>query len=123
MKNMIKIFLLPVSLWTACTHSNTVNSIPGIYVNQAKSEYSIANDTLLITADTHNANSYHVTRRTTFWRITNGQQQPAEHKIKSFTGLWDDTKQVLQLTQNGSLFQFQPDQQTLTIGDSQYRKL
>lgn len=123
MKTIIRIFLLPISFWTACSGHSAVNSIPGIYVNQAKSDYSVANDTLLIIANPQNPNSYHITRRTSFWRIVNGKPQTAQHQIKSFTGLWDDTKQVLQLTPNGSLLQFQPDQQTLTIGDSQYRKL
>lgn len=123
MKSIIKIFLLPISLWTACTNQQTVNSIPGIYVNHAKSDYSIANDTLLIIANPHNPKSYQVTRRTTFWRLINGQQQSAQHKIKSFIGVWDETKQVLQLTPDGSLLQFQPDQHALTIGDSPYRKL
>lgn len=117
MKAFINIMLLPISLWAACTNSTkqTREFMPGTYVNQAKSDYSVANDTLVITPD------YRVTRKTGFSRIINGQPGPAQHKVKSFTGIWDAQKQTLQLTQNGIIILFGPD--GLEVQNSKYKRL
>jgi hypothetical protein len=120
MKTLIKIMLLPISLWTACTNHKTTNFIPGIYVNHAQSAYSIADDTLVITL---NQGNYTLIRRTGFCRIKDGKPQPAEHKTKSFTGIWDNQKQTLQITQNGILVQFRPGENDLLIENSVYHKI
>jgi hypothetical protein len=61
----VKIMLLPVSLLAACTGKNAkVISIPGTYVNHAQSPYSIADDTLQISQDAADGNSYHISRKT-----------------------------------------------------------
>jgi hypothetical protein len=124
MKNfMFKIMLLPIALLAACNNKNqqATGFIPGIYVNQAQSEYSIANDTLVITA--MSGPGYHVLRKTGFRRITNGQMQGAEHRSGTFTGIWDNQRQTLQLTQNGLIIVFQPDSSQLMVQNSRYRKI
>ncbi len=125
MKTVIRIMLLPISLWAACTNSNhkVTDFIPGTYVNQAQSTYSVANDTLRITRDGQNPNSYRVMRSTGFQRIRDGKLQSPEYKVKSFTGIWDAQKQSLQLTQNGSILLFQPDENQLLIENSIYHKI
>lgn len=125
MRTLIRTMLLPISLWAACTNAShrVINFIPGTYVNHAQSEYSIADDTLLITQDQQNPNSYHITRRTGFQRIEDGKPGREERKAKTFTGLWDAGKQTLQITQNGIILLFQPDQNKLLIENSTYTKL
>ncbi|MDB5159559.1 MAG: hypothetical protein JWR50_4266 [Mucilaginibacter sp.] len=123
MKTLLKIMLLPISLWAACTNTKTTNFIPGTYVNHAESAYSIADDTLVITAAPQNPNSYQVTRKTAFSRKVANQLQPPEHKLKSFMTIWDADKQSLQLTQNGTVILFQPDNNTLRVENSEYRKI
>lgn len=123
MKAFIKIMLLPISLWAACTNSQTTNFIPGTYVNHAESAYSIANDTLVIVPAPQNPNSYQVTRRTTFWRKAENKVQPPQHKVKTFTAIWEESKQTLQLTQNGTVILFQPGSNELTVENSTYRKI
>lgn len=122
-KIIFKSLLLPIVLLAACNNNNghTVGFIPGTYVNQAQSEYSIANDTLVITALT--ATSYQVLRKTGFQRIVSRQLQAAEHRSAPFTGIWDDSKQTLQLTQNGLIITFQPDSNRLMVQNSRYRKI
>ena len=113
MKTFI-IMLLSAGLWTGCTTNNKVqNFIPGTYVNHAESVYSVADDTLIITQD------YQVTRRTTYHR-TDGKPRRLE---KHFNGLWDEGKQVLTLTQTGTVLLFRPSDKTLLLGNSIYRKL
>jgi hypothetical protein len=125
MKRLFSIVLLPVSLWAACTNKQQQlkDFIPGTYVNHAQSEYSVADDTLIIKADALTENSYQVTRKTGFSRVRNGQLQPAEHKAKVFTAVWDDGKQTLQITQNGIMLLFQPGGHQLMVQNSKYRKL
>jgi hypothetical protein len=123
MKALINIILLPITLWAACTgkQQQAKDQIPGTYVNHAQSEYSVADDTLIIKADPLTESNYQVTRRTGFCRITNGKLQPEQHQAKTFTGIWDDSKQTLQLTQNGIIILFGPRQ--LHVQNNIYRKL
>jgi len=125
MKVFIKIMLLPISLWAACTskQQQIKDFIPGTYVNHAKSEYSVADDTLVINADALTETGYQVTRKTGFSRILNGKPGPEQHQVKSFTGIWDEQKQTLQITQNGILLLFQPGANGLEVQNSKYKKL
>jgi hypothetical protein len=121
----VKIMLLPISLLAACSSKSqqAIDFIPGTYVNHAQSAYSVADDTLQIIPDVMTENSYHVIRKTAFRRILNGKLQPEEHQMKSFNGLWDEQKQILQLMQNGIILVFQPDSNKMVIQNSPYRRL
>ena len=123
MKTFLNIILLPITLWAACTgkQQQTKDLIPGTYVNHAQSEYSVADDTLIVKADPLTETSYQVTRKTGYCRILNGKLQPEQHQAKTFTGLWDEQKQTLQLTQNGIIILFGPRQ--LHVQNNTYRKL
>jgi hypothetical protein len=123
MRTILKIMLLPISLWAACTNNKTTNFIPGTYVNHAGSAYSIADDTLVINSFPKTANSYQVRRRTTFWRKDGNKMQAPKHQVKNYTAIWDESKQSLQLMQNGTLILFQPGAKQLTVESSVYRKI
>ena len=97
--------------------------IPGTYVSQGRSEYSIANDTLVIVKGTDADNIYLITRKTGFRRITDGKLQPVQHQVKHWTGTWDVQKQMIQVLQTGNPLIFQPDRNGLLNGSSEYRKL
>jgi len=121
---IFKTVLLPISLLAACnSKSHQIKDfIPGTYVNQAQSVYSMANDTLEITPDAQTENSYHIIRKTGFNRVLDGKLQPQEHKVKAFTGIWDEQKQTVTITQNGIVLVFQPGGNKLMIENSEYRK-
>jgi len=125
MKKLIfKMMLLPISLLAACgDKSQTIDFIPGTYVNQAQSGYSIASDTLIITQAENTQNIYLVTRKTGYRRINDGKIQALQHQVKRLTGTWDEQKQLLQIMQNGTLISFQPEQNKLLIQNSEYWKL
>jgi hypothetical protein len=126
MKSFIfNLILSPVILLAACTNQQQQVSdfIPGTYVNHAQSAYSIADDTLIIAPDAQIENGYHVSRKTGFCRVLNGQLQPAQHKSKVFTAIWDAQKQTLQITENGIMLLFQPGGNQLMVQNSKYRKL
>jgi len=123
MRTAINMLLLPIGLWAACSHPQPVRDfIPGTYVNQAQSGYSIAGDTLLVIRDEHAGNLYHIVRGTGFRRIREGKPGPREYQVRTFSGIWDEAKQTLQLTQDGSILVFQPDARTLTLGTAIYHK-
>jgi recombinational DNA repair ATPase RecF len=108
----------------ACNSGGAItNFIPGTYVSQAQSEFSMANDTLVIEPAKNTDNLYLVTRKTGYRRIADGKVQSLEHKVKHWTGEWDTQKQLMQVLQTGNTFIFQPDQHNLLNGSSAYRKL
>jgi hypothetical protein len=118
------IFMAGLAMFlAACTQSQKVaNSIPGIYVNHAESAYSIADDTLVI-AENGGTNNYQVTRKTTYQRKADNKLRAPQHKVKNYTAVWDQDKQTLQITQNGTILLFRPDENKLLIENSEYRKL
>ena len=108
----------------ACNASKkTTDFIPGTFVNHAESAYSVADDTLVISADRDNSNSYHIIRRTGFQRKNRNRVQAPQYKVKTFTGIWNEQQQTLQLTSNGVLIIFHPDVAQLSIESSIYSKI
>jgi hypothetical protein len=110
---------------TACNHNNdaVADFIPGSYVNQAQSRYSVANDTLIIEKAKSTDNIYLITRKTGYRRITDGKLQALQHQVKHWSGTWDSQKQILEVMQTHAVYIFQPDKSSLLNGISEYRKL
>jgi phosphotransferase system glucose/maltose/N-acetylglucosamine-specific IIC component len=126
MKRIILLFSIAIGL-TACNNGNNSNAItgfiPGIYVNQAQSGYSVANDTLIIDKAKNTDNIYLITRKTGYRRITDGKLQPLQHQVKRWSGTWDNQKQILEIMQTHTFLIFQPDKRNLLNGISEYWKL
>jgi hypothetical protein len=110
---------------TACNHNNNAvaDFIPGSYVNQAQSRYSVANDTLIIEKAKSTDNIYLITRKTGYRRIIDGKLQALQHQVKHWSGTWDSQKQILEVMQTHAVYIFQPDKSSLLNGISEYRKL
>lgn len=126
MKKYILILTVAVMGLAAChsgSNSNIKDFIPGTYVSQARSDYSIANDTLVIEAGKNTENIYIITRKTGYRRITDGKLQPLQHQVKHWSGEWDEQKQILQIMQTGNFLLFYPEKGSLLNGSSEYWKL
>jgi len=125
MKNLAFTALAILGLLSACGSGSEANIsfIPGTYVNQAQSEFSVANDTLVIETAKNTDNIYLITRKTGYRRITDGKVQQLQHQVKHWTGMWDTQKQILQVMQTGNTLIFQPDKHNLLNGSSEYWKL
>lgn len=125
MRTLIKLTIVAaIGLIAACNSGSTVtNFIPGTYVNQAQSEFSVANDTLVITQAKNTDNIYLITRKTGYRRINDGKLQGLQHQVKHWTGMWDSQKQLMQILQTAGTLTFQPGQNSLLNGTSIYGKL
>jgi hypothetical protein len=123
MKATLKIMAACLSLLAACQNpgKNKQDYIPGTYVKSAKSEYSIADDTLIIQhAD---GNSYQITQRTTYQAIRDGKLLPKKQLVKHLDASWDDSKQELDETTTGKVYHIDPAKQVLTIKQLTYHKI
>jgi hypothetical protein len=125
MKVKIILTALAAMILAACNHQqNTVaDFIPGTYVNQAQSQYSVANDTLVITKAKSTENIYLIVRKTGYRRIGDGKLFPLKHEVKNWTGTWNPPQQVMQIMQAETVLIFQPDQNKLLIQSNAYWKL
>lgn len=124
MKRTILSIIAIMGILVACHSINNDQSfIPGTYVNQAQSEFSVANDTLIITQAKNTDNIYLITRKTGYRRISDGKVLPLQHQVKHWTGMWDNQKQLMQILQTGNTLTFQQGQNSLLNGSSIYGKL
>jgi hypothetical protein len=123
MKATIKLMIAALLLLAACQSKNsqTQDFIPGTYVNAAKGEYAIANDTLIIKPT--NGNNYQITRRTTYQAIRDGHLLPKHNKVESLNAVWDSNKQELDELITGKVFRFDADKKLLLINQASYRKI
>ena len=78
---------------SACHAPN--QELSGRYVCRLASAYSIADDTLLITALNLTRHTYQIEDRTVFQRIRPGRKFPPEFHRESWQATWEDTAQAL----------------------------
>ncbi len=123
MKRAYLILTLALSSLAACQNEgDTIKAfIPGIYVKEAKSEYSVASDTLHITSLSGNA--FLIEQSTGYRPIRNGRLLNRKLKKEKQTGLYDPQKQVMNEVSSGRLFIFDPAGQVLLIGTAKYKKI
>lgn len=123
MKRAYLILALALSSLAACQNEgDTIKAfIPGIYVKEAKSEYSIANDTLHITS--LGGNAFLIEQSTGYQPIRNGTLLKKKFKKEKQTGVYDPQKQVMNESSSGRLFIFEPDKQVLLISTAKYQKI
>jgi protein involved in sex pheromone biosynthesis len=123
MKATFKMMIAAILLLAACQSKNnqTEDFIPGTYVNGAKGEYAIANDTLII-KQVH-GNNYQIIRRTTYQAIRNGHLLPKHSKVENLNAVWDSNKQELDELITGRIFRFDTDKKLLLIKQATYQKI
>jgi hypothetical protein len=105
----------------ACHSKNP--GLSGIYVNQAKSEYSVASDTLIITAVSLTEKTYSVERHVSFQKIRNGQKEPVEFKQEKWNATWNSDQQVLAETEYGRQIRLSPDKPGVLLKNTLYQQI
>lgn len=115
------IFIVMAILMIACNIDKTREFIPGTYVNSAESEYSTAEDTLIIEAS--EGNNYLIHRKTAFRRITDGKPGKQEHEMEEWQAIYDEAKKSLTETGSGKLITFYPDANKLILVRAEFKKI
>ncbi|WP_299516611.1 hypothetical protein [Mucilaginibacter sp.] len=123
MKTTVKMMMAALLLLAACQSKNsqTQDFIPGTYVNAAKGDYAIANDTLVIKPV--DANNYMIIRKTTYQAIRDGHLLPKHHKTEKLNAIWNTGKHELDETITGRIFRFDADKKLLLINQASYQKI
>jgi protein involved in sex pheromone biosynthesis len=123
MKATFKMMTAAILLLAACQSKNnqTEDFISGTYVNAAKGEYAIANDTLIIKQV--DDNNYQITRRTTYQAIRDGKLLPKHSKVENLNAAWDSNKQELDELITGRVFRFDTNKKLLLINQAAYQKI
>ena len=126
MKKIYEVIFLAVLL-TSCGEKSKSPEIKGIingtYVRQAASEYSKAQDTLIVTPYDLRAGTFLILRKTGFQRIVNGRLQPRETRSENMITVWDEETHQLQELKVGKLFTFPYDGKELLAGTAKYIKI
>jgi hypothetical protein len=121
MKNLIILCALAVSIITACKSDKVRPFIPGTYINNAGSEFSIANDTLVI--EPSESNNYYINRKTGFNVIDEGKIGKREYETENWNAIYDEGTKTLTETKKGKLITFFPDSAKLMVGKRTYQKI
>jgi hypothetical protein len=120
MKTRILMAGLAVFLLVACKEVVRHSGWAGVYVNEAKSEYSVANDTL--TLSLLKDGSYSVIRSTGFCPARDGKLLAKRFRSERFTMVLDTSGQQLSEPLNGRVYR-QDVSGGLVVGKVVYRRL
>ncbi|MGN8068397.1 hypothetical protein [Mucilaginibacter sp. 22184] len=122
MKHLILLIAIVAVIMAACnSKTDTRSFIPGTYVNQAGSEYSIASDTLVIEAS--EGNNYLIHRKTGFNIITDGKKGKRQYETEEWRALYDQSTKSMTETAKGKLLTFYPEAKKLLVGKREYQKI
>lgn len=121
MKNLIILCAIAASMITACKTDNIRSFIPGTYINNARSEFSIANDTLVI--EPSESNIFYINRKTGFNLVNGGKIGKLEHETENWNAVFDEGTKILTETKKGKLITFYPDSAKLKVGNRTYQKI
>ena len=104
----------------ACNSGRVKDFIPGTYVNSARSEFSQANDTLVVVHE--QSNSYHIQRRTGFNLVRKGRLMKKQYAKEEWKAIYDLDTNTLIETRKGKVITFYPESACLRVGTRKYIK-
>lgn len=123
MKTIKMLLVISVAMVIAACNTNKNPGLSGVYANQSQSEYSIALDTLVITAVSLTEKTYTVQRKTTFQKIRNGLKLPAERKQEKWQATWLTDRQVLSEGDYGRQISLLRDKPGVQLKNAEYLKV
>jgi hypothetical protein len=95
--------------------------IPGVYVSTARSDYSMAEDTLEVFPS--GSELFRISRRVGFRRIDAGRLGERECLKENWQAVYNVRTQSLEETRRGKLLRLELDSARLWIGERVFRKL
>ncbi|QEM12423.1 hypothetical protein MTO98_30555 [Mucilaginibacter sp. SMC90] len=120
----INLFVLFCGLMIFATcKSNKEQNLSGVYVNDGRSEFSVASDTLIISELNSESMTFLIERHTGFNSIKNGRMLPRQYEQSKWVGNWDANHQVLTEGQYGRQIRISPDHQGILLRTTPYQKV
>ncbi|WP_026898845.1 hypothetical protein [Daejeonella oryzae] len=123
MKTSILLILLAATLFTACSRDKLPDYIPGIYVDSASSEYSVAFDTLIIELSEKESNNYLIHRKTGFRRIDDGKPGKDQYETDEWVAVFEPETGVLTEISTGKTITFYPETNRMRVVRREYQKV
>ncbi len=115
-------FILCIGCSDVWERSNSIKRfIPGTYVKEVRNEFLIAYDTLIIQCSA--GNNFLIVIRTAYQRIRNHKLLPEQYSEESWKAVYDEKSQNLYEQRLGKTFSFDPDNEKLFEGGSEYNKV
>jgi hypothetical protein len=123
MKTLKMLTFISCAMVIIACNSSKNPELSGVYTNQAQSEYSVASDTLIITAVSLANKTYSVERRTGYQKIRNGQKLPEQHKQEKWQATWNADQQVLSEAAYGRQISLLRDKPGVQLKNAVYLKI
>jgi hypothetical protein len=122
MKAFIILALIAIASYSCTDNAKTTDS-SGTYVTNFKNEYSVTDDTLIISKGGSSDINYTVQRKSGFQKIRNGVLQDKEFKSVQWQATYDPNDNVLKQTDLGTQIFIFPSNNTVKLGASVYKKV
>jgi hypothetical protein len=126
MKKYILLMMTSGLLISSCqqvSKEDVAENISGTYINQSKSNWSVAMDTVVISPYHSQSGTVIIIRKTGFNRIKNGLLEPKEYEEDSSVAVLDIVKNQLQEIRHGRIYTYLGSYDELLIGAIRYRKV
>lgn len=106
-----------------CGSNADESDVEGIFVNQSKSEYSLAYDTLIITQVNGVSNRFKIEDRAGYQNIRDGKLLPLEFKQQNWQATWNSDKQILSEGDLGRQIQYENQKKSILVKNTEYRRI
>ena len=119
----IAIFISCSSMQKKSATDKVKSFIAGTYVRAFEGEYSIGNDTLVIEQPDANNNYYTIQHKMSYQQIKDKKALPLEYKTENWTAIFNEQTNVLEEQKKGKRLSFSPEENTLLLGGSKFKKI
>lgn len=126
MKQSLLPYLLMALLNGSCTDQtkeNTVAFLPGTYVRSEINEFGNIYDTITITVQQSEVNSFVIEQRWRYERVLDGMPQESENKVIRDLGIYNPSKKILQNQRNLLIYSLDIKKQILYFGTLRFQKI
>jgi hypothetical protein len=108
-------------LFIAC-NGRSASNMTGTYVNHASSEFSIADDTLVVEHDKDQ--NYLIHRKTGFQVMDeSGKKGKSQHETEEWNAVLDEGSQSMTENHKGRIISFDMTKGVLTLENSKYQRI
>jgi hypothetical protein len=119
----IIIIAVCIGIFTNCRDHSKVSNFSGTYVTHFKNEFSVTDDTLIVSNSSSSDITYHIERRSGFHKIRNGVLKNKNYKLAKWIATYDANSNVLKETDLGRQITVFPENNSIKLGSSDYKKV